>query len=243
MEKVHNGNIHFVLGDCTKVLDDDYIVDTVRNEKIVIVTDPPFNVRYHYKGYKDNLPEDEYYEMLDAVFTKHHTPFVVIHYPEALYRIAYTTGIFPDRVVSWTYNSNTARQHRDIGFFGIAPDFTKVTQPYKNPNDKRIQALIAKGKKGSRLYDWWNINQVKNVSKKSINHPCVMPLEVMKNIIGVLPDDITILDPFMGSGTTGVACAELGRKFIGIEIEPEYFELAQERIKTAHHMEMLEGME
>lgn len=70
-----------------------------------------------------------------------------------------------------------------------------------------------------------------------------MPLEVMKNIIGVLPDDITILDPFMGSGTTGVACAELGRKFIGIEIEPEYFELAQERIKTAHHMEMLEGME
>ena len=241
MEKVHNGNIHLVLGDCIKALDDDCIVDTVRNEKIVIVTDPPFNVRYHYKGYKDNLPEDEYYEMLDAVFTKHHTPFVVIHYPEALYRIAYTTGIFPDRVVSWTYNSNTAQQHRDIGFFGITPDFTKVTQPYKNPNDKRIQALIAKGKKGSRLYDWWNINQVKNVSKKSINHPCVMPLEVRKNIIGVLPDDITILDPFMGSGTTGVACAELGRKFIGIEIEPEYFELAQERIKTAHHMEMLEG--
>jgi len=40
----------------------------------------------------------------------------------------------------------------------------------------------------------------------------------------------TIFDPFMGSGTTGVACARLGRKFIGIEIEPRYFDIACERI-------------
>ncbi len=44
----------------------------------------------------------------------------------------------------------------------------------------------------------------------------------------------TILDPFMGSGTTGVACARLGRKFIGIEIEPKYFEIACERIKREY---------
>lgn len=43
-----------------------------------------------------------------------------------------------------------------------------------------------------------------------------------------------VLDPFMGSGTTGVVCAELGRKFIGIEIDKEYFELAKERITEAH---------
>jgi site-specific DNA-methyltransferase (adenine-specific) len=44
----------------------------------------------------------------------------------------------------------------------------------------------------------------------------------------------TILDPFMGSGTTGVACAKLGRKFIGIELEPKYFDIACERIQKAY---------
>ncbi len=44
----------------------------------------------------------------------------------------------------------------------------------------------------------------------------------------------TILDPFMGSGTTGVACAKLGRKFIGIEIEPKYFDIACRRIEAAY---------
>jgi len=44
----------------------------------------------------------------------------------------------------------------------------------------------------------------------------------------------TILDPFMGSGTTGVACAKLGRRFIGIEIEPKYFDIACKRIEDAY---------
>lgn len=44
----------------------------------------------------------------------------------------------------------------------------------------------------------------------------------------------TVLDPFMGSGTTGVACAKLGRKFIGVEIKPEYFEIACRRIEDAY---------
>ena len=44
----------------------------------------------------------------------------------------------------------------------------------------------------------------------------------------------TVLDPFMGSGTTGVACAKLGRKFIGIEIEPKYFDIACKRIEEAY---------
>jgi len=47
-------------------------------------------------------------------------------------------------------------------------------------------------------------------------------------------DGRTILDPFMGSGTTGVACAKLGRKFIGIEIEPKYFDIACKRIEEAY---------
>ena len=59
-----------------------------------------------------------------------------------------------------------------------------------------------------------------------------MPLEVMKNIVGILPKDKVIVDPFMGSGTTGKACKELGYDFIGIELNKKYFELAKDRIEN-----------
>lgn len=215
----------------------DVFFDIIRSydrEKIVIVSDPPFNIGYKYKSYKDNMDEDEYYEMLGFFFGDY--PSVVIHYPEQLYKLSFQIGKLPEKVISWVYNSNTAKQHRDIAFFDIMPDMKKVRQPYKNPNDKRIQKLIASGKKGSRLYDWWNINQVKNVNKDKTRHPCQMPVEVMKNIIGVLPDDCVIVDPFMGSGTTGVAVQEMNREqgvfrdFVGIELDGDYFDIANNRI-------------
>lgn len=139
----------------------------------------------------------------------------------------------PERVVSWVYNSNIARQHRDVVFFDVVPDFNKVRQPYKNLKDKRIQKRIAEGKSSAKLYDWWNVNQIKNVSHEKLDFPCQMPLEVMKNIIGILPEDYVIVDPFMGSGTTGVAAIECKRDFIGIELDKKYFEIAKERINEA----------
>jgi DNA modification methylase len=138
----------------------------------------------------------------------------------------------PVKVVSWVYNSNTAKQHRDIAFYDVKPDFKKVIQPYKNLNDKRIKERMARGIMGGRLYDWWNVNQIKNVSKEKTIHPCQMPLEIMKNIIGILPDDYLIIDPFMGSGTTGLACRCLDRDFVGIEIDEEYWKVATDRINN-----------
>jgi DNA modification methylase len=205
----------------------------LQNKKIVIVTDPPFNIGYHYNNYKDKMKEKDYYNFLTNILKNNGFPFVVIHYPEQLYKIAFYTESLPDRVVSWVYNSNTARQHRDIAFFGINPDFKKVRQPYKNLNDKRIKKRIAEGKTGAKLYDWWNVNQIKNVSKEKTKHPCQMPVEVMKNIIGILPEDFIIFDPFMGSGTTGVAAIELKRDFIGCELDEEYFLIAKERLEKA----------
>lgn len=195
----------------------------------IIVTDPPFNIGYHYNEYKDKMEVDSYYEMLSSLLDI--APCVFIHYPEALYELSARSGVSPTRVVSWVYNSNTAKQHRDIAFYGVKPNFNQVRQPYKNPNDKRIQQRIAEGKTGCKLYDWWNINQVKNASKDKTAHPCQMPLEVMKNIVGILPRGSTIVDPFVGSGTTGVACAEIGLDFIGIELDSKYFEIAKNRLK------------
>lgn len=216
--------------DCLNVLMSQTFLDMIKGRNVVIVTDPPFNVGYHYEGYKDNLPENEYYEMLGDVFLDY--PFVVIHYPESIYKIAFQVGKFPERVVSWVYNSNTAKQHRDIAFFGVKPDFRQVSQPYKNPNDKRIKQRIADGCRGGRLYDWWNVNQVKNVSRDKTEHPCQMPQEVMNNIIGILPrENLLVVDPFMGSGTTGIACKKYDVDFIGIEMNEKYFEIAKNRLE------------
>jgi DNA modification methylase len=55
----------------------------------------------------------------------------------------------------------------------------------------------------------------------------------MKWCLGFLPDAETILDPFMGSGTTLVACQKLGRKGVGIELDPDYFEIACKRVDEA----------
>jgi DNA modification methylase len=67
------------------------------------------------------------------------------------------------------------------------------------------------------------------------DHPTQKPIEVMRWCIGHLPETSrTILDPFMGSGTTGVACARMGRRFIGIEIDPGYFDIACRRIHDAY---------
>ncbi len=64
-------------------------------------------------------------------------------------------------------------------------------------------------------------------------HPTQKPHDLMEWCINYTSGNI-ILDPFMGSGTTGVACANLGRKFIGIEIERKYFDIACERIEAAY---------
>lgn len=71
--------------------------------------------------------------------------------------------------------------------------------------------------------------------KDGAEHPTQKPVELMKWCIEHLPmPNTTILDPFMGSGTTGVACVKLGRKFIGIEIETRYFDIACRRIEQAY---------
>ncbi len=69
---------------------------------------------------------------------------------------------------------------------------------------------------------------------EDINHPCPKPFAWMRWLV-ILTSRKTevILDPFMGSGTTGVACVKLNRKFIGIEIEPTYFDIACKRVEKA----------
>jgi DNA modification methylase len=75
--------------------------------------------------------------------------------------------------------------------------------------------------------------------EKDRQHPTQKPVQVMQWYLGFLPNAQTILDPFMGSGTTGVACVQLGRSFIGIEREPKYFDIACKRIEEAYRQPRL----
>jgi DNA modification methylase len=72
-----------------------------------------------------------------------------------------------------------------------------------------------------------------HMAAHTASHPHAKPVDLLEKIINPV-NATTILDPFMGSGTTGVACANLGRKFIGIEIERKYFDIACERIAAAY---------
>lgn len=75
---------------------------------------------------------------------------------------------------------------------------------------------------------------ISETNRERVGHPTQKPLRLMAWCLGFLPDAETILDPFMGSGTTGVACAKMGRKFIGIEMDPDYFDIACKRIEDAY---------
>ena len=85
----------------------------------------------------------------------------------------------------------------------------------------------------------WRWNGMIRQGNEERYHPTQKPLEVMKWVIDLCPKSETILDPFMGSGTTGVAAIQMGRKFIGIEREPKYFDIACERIENAQRQESL----
>jgi len=80
----------------------------------------------------------------------------------------------------------------------------------------------------------FNLSRTQAALDGKDNHATPKPIALMEWCLGFLPNAETILDPFMGSGTTGVACVNLGRKFIGIEMDPDYFDICVKRITDAH---------
>ena len=211
-----------------KLINDDFRNCTI--PKGITITDPPYNQGYAYNEYKDKISEIEYLSLLSKI----PTPCVIMHYPEE------TINLLPkaiklkcEQVVCWVYNSNTGKQSRLISWWGCKPDFSKVRQPYKNLEDKRIRERILRGQTGSKLYDWWEINQVKNVGNEKTQHPCQIPEKLIKQIIlTTIKKKETIIDVFAGSGTTSKVALELGYESISYEIDKKYYEIAKNRIET-----------
>lgn len=98
--------------------------------------------------------------------------------------------------------------------------------------------FFAKGK-GVKIYGSyetkrkWYVSELNTADKKAYGHPTVKPLNIIKNlIINSSRGGDTVLDPFIGSGTTAVACKLTGRHYIGFEIDPDYYRTACERVRN-----------
>ena len=195
----------------------------------LVATDPPYNIGFKYNEYKDVMEDDDYINMLSEL---QKFPTAIIHYPEEMMKYVVPALGIPDEVCAWCYNSNLPRQFRLINFYDVKVDFNKVKQPYKNPNDKRVKKLIENGSQGTRLYDWFSdIQIVKNVSKEKTGHPCPVPVALMERIILLTTNEGDIvMDPFMGSGTTAIACMNTNRNYIGFEIDKQYYDIAINRV-------------
>ena len=125
--------------------------------------------------------------------------------------------LFPDNVKGGTWNNtNGARHFENNG---------KPTEYTNKGSDNSV---------GSAARFFYCAKASKSEKGKDNPHPTVKPLELMKYLIKmVAPKGALVLDPFMGSGSTGVAAIQIGRNFFGIEKEEEYFNYAKNRIETA----------
>lgn len=210
------------IGDATLYMGD--WRDVALSKSDLVVTDPPYGIGFDYDSHID-CPRS-YADLLSSL---EEYPRAVLQYPEEMMRHLVPLWGAPDDVYAWCYESNLPRQFRLWAWWLLRPDWSKVRQPAK-------WAHLAKVKDPTRSsMDWCtDLAQVKNTSPEKTAHPCQVPTALVERVIAFSGSWPVVQDPFMGSGTTGVACANLGRKFIGIEIDPGYFDIACRRIEEAY---------
>jgi len=206
MRKEQIGNCTLYLGDCLEILSDIGRVD-------VCITDPPYGMNFvsNYRKEKYNKIEND---------NNPDMALKIINWAKE--NVNFSTYIFgrwenitdypnPKSVIAWIKNNwsmgdlnhEHARQSELIFFY-----------PGQNHSwgGARPTDIVYADRTGNNY------------------HPTEKPELLMRKIIGWTKGS-TILDPFMGSGTTGVACVQTGRKFIGIEISEKYFDIARKRIE------------
>lgn len=214
-----------------------------------ILTDPPYNIGYPYDGFTDDLPDEDYYVEQLHVLTEAARvlapggALLYLHYPEfaakMFWALAETTGLDPVKLIAWVYHSHvTQRPFRrgtrtwclwskgPLGYF----DEAELAGEYQDPADKRIARLMEAGR-SPRDYDFWPYSQVKNSAREKTAHPCQIPQAMVARLVRlVVPPGGLVLDPYTGSGTTGAACRQTGRRFAGADRSAAYVDIALRRI-------------
>ena len=233
-------------GDCLEVMDE-LIAEGVKTQ--VMFTSPPYNMNLRirngkycsrqivkefttkYQSFSDNLPMEDYFEFNKNVIEKslqvsdivfYNVQFLTGNKP-ALFRLMGEFHLQLKEFIIWDkINAQPA-----IGEGVLNSQFEVILVLDKN------NAISRKFKDGNfnrgTLSNLWSIKRGKKIHK---THGATFPIELAEKIVeNFTKIGDSIIDPFMGSGTTGVACKNLNRDFIGIEMDEGYFDIASKRIE------------
>lgn len=247
--------IEFKFGDCRELLKQ--IPDNSVN---LVVTSPPYNIGKPYGKYKDKIALDQWEELIndvtkevyriltpDGSFFLNLSPVPlgankeIVPLPFIGYQIFKDNRFYLRNMITWTFNNmqnctnrlsgryeNILWGVKDINNYVFNLDDIRI--PYITKNDKRLE-----GGKGRNPTDVWYFDRVNNMTKKKLKltHPTIYPLPMIERIIKMSskPCD-TILDPFLGSGTSLVAAKRLGRNGIGFELDESYADEIRMRLEN-----------
>lgn len=234
--------------DCLKVMDK-LINDGVKAD--LMLTSPPYNMNLRisngeycsrqiikeistkYKAFDDNLSMEEYFDFTKKIIQKSLMITDIIFYniqfltgnKRALFK---TIGEFSEElkeVIIWDkINSQPA-----VGS-GVLNSQFEVLLVFSNSSDAISRKFKTANFKHGMLSNVWKIPRGKKIMK---DHGASFPIELAEKVIqNFCPKGGTVIDPFMGTGTTGVAAKQNGSKFIGIELDYDYFNFSKERINN-----------
>lgn len=212
MRKEVIGNATLYLGDCLEVMPTLGKVDA-------IITDPPYGVDLEYASYDDSF--ENWKSLIDRflplAMKATDGPIIV---PTSKFEAEqYLHKHNPLWRLCWFKGASCTRS--PIGFKDWEPTFIFGAAPAKQCHD-------------------YFTSHANSVRAEIEGHPCPKPESWAKWLISKMSEPgAVILDPFMGSGTTGAVAMKTNRKFVGVEIEPKYFDLACERIDNAQRQERL----
>jgi site-specific DNA-methyltransferase (adenine-specific)/modification methylase len=209
-EEVIIGDCRLILGDCREVLPG-------LPKHDLLLTDPPYGIGHKHsgkaKGKWDKANSHQIF-MDDSEFNPR--PFFVA----------------PDVIMFG--GDHFARHLPPGGVFHVWDKECGRTNRFDSFSDAEIFWTSFACKRRVIRYMWKGL-QVENPTQDQERfHPTQKPVEVMMQIAAMRQRAETVCDPFMGSGTTGVACIRLGKSFTGIERERKYFDIACERIENAY---------
>lgn len=198
-----------VIGEQTLYLGDCLSVMPALGKVDCVLTDPPYGLGdWNNRGTNEKRPfdSDKTQEWDKAIEQRHIDEIRGISSAQIIWGANYFLDLLPRTKQMFVWNKGIRNMHF---------------------NDCEL-AWCSQFREASRMFDF----SPSSAEKKQ--HPTQKPLALIKWCIEKIPNATTILDPFMGSGTTLVACVKTGRKGIGIELDPDYFDIACDRVRKAY---------
>ena len=209
------------------------IMKQIENESIdLIVTDPPYLIKY-----KTNRRKNKDHDFCSEILNDDNEQLIIDYIRECYRILKNNTAMYMfcncDKVDFFKQELENAGFKIKNMIIWVKNNWTAGDLKAQFGKQYEIIFLVNKGRKcfnGKRITDVWMFDKI---SGKKQLHQNQKPVDLLKQCILKHSDENDIIfDGFMGSGSTGVACIETGRKFIGVELDKKYFEIAKERIEN-----------